>query len=361
MAKAPVVVLSEQTTTSKKRTSTPEKRSSEPENSHMKIPGGKDEILAGGKDLGKSLLNTSTAVVMTLVLWLLMLMAPCGIDFSSSQSSWGLHAKLVFLVLAVALEITSPSAYFLVSLAAPPLMFAQCLIGGNFPSLMQWLLLWPRITFLIAVNMSMCLHRYFSHKAFETSRVTSFMLGILSCLAYQGGPLWWAAKHVRHHRHCDLTSDPHSVKQLGFWYAFLGWGFNPKSYSQQDYQYLQSDFLTPELHFVQLFNNVPSVILCQWATHAYGYPNMVFSFLLPMLFCRIITFLFNVEFHPEHEQPDRDCQAANIPRYLAVLVGEWEHATHHVKPYLSRRGDWDLGWWATLSWMKPLGIVWNCR
>lgn len=359
---SPVVLLPGRTATGKKRTSTPEKRSSQPDKGPVSDSVGKDVMLAGGNDLGKSLLSTPVAVATTLILWLLLWQfSPYGIDFSSSQSSWGLHFKLAFLVLAVALEIASPSAYFLVSLAAPLFMLAQCTIGGNYPSLMQWLLFLPITIFLIAVSMSMCLHRFFSHKAFETSRATGFVLGVVSCLAYQGGPLWWAAKHGRHHRHCDLTCDPHSVKQQGFWYAFVGWGFNPKSYSQPDYQYLKSDFLTPELKFVQKFNNVPSVMLCQWATHAFGYPSMVFSLLLPMLFCRLITFLFNVEFHPAEEFPDKDCQSVNTPRFLGILVGEDQHMTHHSKPYLSRRGDWDLAWWATLSWMQPLGIVWNCR
>ena len=36
-------------------------------------------------------------------------------------------------------------------------------------------------------------HRYFSHKAFETSRVFQFILAYFAACSLQGGPLWWAS------------------------------------------------------------------------------------------------------------------------------------------------------------------------
>ncbi|MEO8161930.1 MAG: acyl-CoA desaturase, partial [Arenimonas sp.] len=40
-------------------------------------------------------------------------------------------------------------------------------------------------------------HRYFSHRAFRTSRALQFAFGLLGAASVQRGPLWWAA----HHRH----------------------------------------------------------------------------------------------------------------------------------------------------------------
>ena len=46
-------------------------------------------------------------------------------------------------------------------------------------------------------------HRYFSHRAFKTSRAGQLLFAILGNSAVQRGPLWWAAHHRKHHRHSD--------------------------------------------------------------------------------------------------------------------------------------------------------------
>src|SRR5690606_33758562 len=38
-------------------------------------------------------------------------------------------------------------------------------------------------------------HRYFSHKAFKTSRPLQFAFAALGAMSVQRGPLWWAAHH----------------------------------------------------------------------------------------------------------------------------------------------------------------------
>src|SRR5258708_1877470 len=53
-------------------------------------------------------------------------------------------------------------------------------------------------------------HRYFSHRAFSTSRAFQFMLALLSQSSAQKSVLWWAAKHRHHHLHSDTERDVHS-------------------------------------------------------------------------------------------------------------------------------------------------------
>ena len=69
-------------------------------------------------------------------------------------------------------------------------------------------------------------HRYFSHRAFKTSRAGQFMLALLAMSSSQRGVLWWAAHHRGHHKHADAASDLHSPAQYGFWHAHLGWLFD---------------------------------------------------------------------------------------------------------------------------------------
>eukprot|EP00542_Grammatophora_oceanica_P021818 CAMPEP_0194026928 /NCGR_PEP_ID=MMETSP0009_2-20130614/1173_1 /TAXON_ID=210454 /ORGANISM="Grammatophora oceanica, Strain CCMP 410" /LENGTH=274 /DNA_ID=CAMNT_0038665821 /DNA_START=70 /DNA_END=894 /DNA_ORIENTATION=- len=68
-----------------------------------------------------------------------------------------------------------------------------------------------------------CMHRFFSHASFKSSRPVTFALGFLGCLGGQFGPLWWASNHRRHHKYCETELDVHSPSVHGFWYSHCGW------------------------------------------------------------------------------------------------------------------------------------------
>ena len=65
-------------------------------------------------------------------------------------------------------------------------------------------------------------HRYFSHRAFRTSRPVQFAFAVLGASSVQRGPLWWAAHHRHHHVHADTAADPHTPRK-GFWRSHAGW------------------------------------------------------------------------------------------------------------------------------------------
>ena len=71
-------------------------------------------------------------------------------------------------------------------------------------------------------------HRYFSHRAYSTSRAFQFVLAFLSQTSAQKSVLWWAAKHRHHHLHSDSLQDVHSPRHHGFIYSHLGWIFARK-------------------------------------------------------------------------------------------------------------------------------------
>src|SRR5690606_29585156 len=58
-------------------------------------------------------------------------------------------------------------------------------------------------------------HRYFSHRAFKTSRAGQFVFALLGASAVQRGPIWWAAHHRHHHAFSDQEQDVHSPLQRG--------------------------------------------------------------------------------------------------------------------------------------------------
>jgi len=283
-----------------------------------------------------------------------------GICVVNEFSLGELWTGICTLAVCMLVELICPACYSLLSLIVPVCLAAHAVFvhSNAMISLGQAVLFMPITVTLIGVPMSICLHRYFSHQAFATSRGVQLVLAILSTLAYQGGPLWWAVLHVRHHKNCDKTGDPHSLTRDGFWYSFLGWTLNPENY-KRDYTSLPLTQRTSEIIVVQRVHMFFPVLACLVVKHELGYGCMLWCVLMPMLLSRIITCFFNLEFHPVDSKGI--CKGIDDGRVLAKLVGESFHKDHHSNPRRSRRKDWDLAWWCTLSWMKPLGLVWDCR
>jgi stearoyl-CoA desaturase (delta-9 desaturase) len=89
----------------------------------------------------------------------------------------------------------------------------------------SWFAFWTALV-LYAVRMFAITgfyHRYFSHKAFKTSRPVQFLFALIGSTSVQRGPLWWAAHHRNHHRHSDTEHDPHSARVGGFFWSHMGW------------------------------------------------------------------------------------------------------------------------------------------
>jgi stearoyl-CoA desaturase (delta-9 desaturase) len=66
------------------------------------------------------------------------------------------------------------------------------------------------------------LHRYFSHRSFETGPLRHKFLLYISVFAAAGSPIVWSAIHRHHHRHSDTEYDIHSpnvnlLDSAGYW------------------------------------------------------------------------------------------------------------------------------------------------
>lgn len=69
---------------------------------------------------------------------------------------------------------------------------------------------------IIMVGVSGGLHRYFTHKSFNTSIFWEKVMLIVSVPATLGTPLTWVAGHRLHHAYSDTDKDPHSPYSVGF-------------------------------------------------------------------------------------------------------------------------------------------------
>jgi stearoyl-CoA desaturase (delta-9 desaturase) len=74
-------------------------------------------------------------------------------------------------------------------------------------------------------------HRYFSQRAFKTSRPVQLVVGLWANLSYMRGPIVWASHHRYHHQHADTEADLHSPRHRGFWFAHTGW-FGSREYDE---------------------------------------------------------------------------------------------------------------------------------
>lgn len=68
-------------------------------------------------------------------------------------------------------------------------------------------------TGLLSANISM--HRYLSHKSFETGYYRDKFLKYISVLACFGSPISWCALHRHHHQHSDTENDIQNPKLIG--------------------------------------------------------------------------------------------------------------------------------------------------
>lgn len=80
--------------------------------------------------------------------------------------------------------------------------------------------------FISGLGVAVGFHRYFSHKAFATSKFWQHAMLYFGCLACHGHPLFWVALHRGlHHRFSDEERDPHSPRH-GIWQAYQGYAFS---------------------------------------------------------------------------------------------------------------------------------------
>jgi stearoyl-CoA desaturase (delta-9 desaturase) len=135
-------------------------------------------------------------------------------------------------------------------------------------------------------------HRYFSHRAFKTSRVFQFILGLLGTTAMQNGPLWWASWHRTHHRHSDTPDDAHSPVQRGFWHAHIGW-FLDGSHDRPNLANVRDLARYPELRFLDRHKWLPIVAYAGGMYLIAGYAGVVWGFVVATMACLQATMCIN--------------------------------------------------------------------
>lgn len=242
---------------------------------------------------------------------------------------------------------------------------------------------WPAVVvaaFLYAVRvfaLTAFYHRYFSHRAFKTSRWFQFVWAVVGSTAVQRGPIWWAAHHRDHHRHADDEQDVHSPLQRGFLWSHVLWFLTHENYGTKEknvrdwMKFSELRFL--DRHYILLPTILAGLLFLlgwslakwvpQWGTA--GLQMVVWGFFISTVAVYHVTFSINSLAHliGRRRFPTDDHSRNNF--LLAMLsFGEGWHNNHHFYQASARQGFY---WWEVdlsfyllrlLSWF---GLVWDLK
>ena len=220
-------------------------------------------------------------------------------------------------------------------------------------------------------------HRYFSHKAFKTSRPVQFIFAFLAASAAQRGPLWWASHHRHHHAHSDHPEDPHSPKQHGFFWSHLSWFLANKNFRLKK-ERIKDWLQYPELKLLDRFDVVAPLALAlglfglgAWLENAAphlqtnGLQLFIWGFVISTVLLYHMTFTVNSLAHVWGKRRFlTNDDSRNNPVIALFTLGEGWHNNHHHFPSSARQGFY---WWEIdltyygLKILSALGLIWDLR
>jgi stearoyl-CoA desaturase (delta-9 desaturase) len=244
---------------------------------------------------------------------------------------------------------------------------------------------WSAFFTLYAANilgMSLGYHRYFTHRAFETSLPMRYAIGILAQLATFGSMLKWIADHRRHHATSDKEGDIHSpmvdphgtkmTKWKGIAHAHYGWVFHETATDIAFYgKGLTDDPVVMFCHRTRFFWYGVSVLalpaLWGWAlggTEAILGTVLIGGFFRIQMALHAIAAVNSFGHSYGAERFETNHTAKNNWFLALVTLGEGWHQNHHVHPRAAESG---FTWYEVdvtgyiIRLLEKMGLVWNVR
>jgi stearoyl-CoA desaturase (delta-9 desaturase) len=207
-------------------------------------------------------------------------------------------------------------------------------------------------------------HRYFSHRAYRTSRAFQLVLAVIGASATQKGPLWWAATHRHHHRFSDAENDVHSPMRRGFWYSHMGWWLG-REHEEYDEKNIQDFAGYPELRWLDRWHVLPSLVIMAVAYAIGGVELLLWAYVVPTCLLAHATFTINSLAHVWGSRRFATTDTSRNNFFLALLtMGEGWHNNHHHYQSAARNG---FMWWEIdlsfyiLKALEKVGLVWDLR
>jgi stearoyl-CoA desaturase (Delta-9 desaturase) len=207
-------------------------------------------------------------------------------------------------------------------------------------------------------------HRYFSHRAYETSRAFQFVLAVLAQSTSQKSVLWWAANHRDHHLHSDTELDVHSPRQMGFLYSHVGWIFS-RGQETMNVNRIADFAKFPELMWLHRYEQLPAFVLAVLCFAVAGWPGLIVGFFWSTVAVYHGTFCINSLAHLVGKRRYVTGDDSRNNWLLAIItMGEGWHNNHHAYQSSARQG---FRWWEydptfyLLTLLQRVGLVWNLK
>jgi stearoyl-CoA desaturase (delta-9 desaturase) len=236
---------------------------------------------------------------------------------------------------------------------------AVLLIGTNRTDWLLFAAIYP----FQAIGVGVCLHRYFGHHAFHTSRPFQFFLALCAASTF-GDPIRFAGKHRFHHQHADCMDDPHTPLH-GFWNSWFGSHLDSRY--QDEAICSQVPWLTryPELMWLHRHSLLPGFVLCAIAYLIGGFSGMAIGVLLGAMILLHQSSSVNYLCHKlGYRRFATDDRSTNNWLVSLLTFGEGWHNNHHRYPVSARAGfrwwEVDMFYWV-ICLFEALGLVWNVQ
>ncbi len=205
------------------------------------------------------------------------------------------------------------------------------------------------------------LHRYFGHRAFQTSRWFQFVLALLPGTVL-GDAIGFSGKHRLHHRFSDTDRDVHSPRQ-GIWFCWIG-SLLDEGYTEEEILRVTRDLTAyPELVFLHRYFYLPALGAAALAYLLGGYATLVvvygLNFLVAVHGPSAVNYFCHRGGRRNFETAD-DSTNRILLGYL--FLGEGWHNNHHYCPGSARLGfrthEFDASY-HILRLLAAIGLIWD--
>ena len=241
---------------------------------------------------------------------------------------------------------------------------AACLLALYTGVTWQWVVMCVASYYVRMFGVTAGLHRYFSHRAYKTSRAFQFVLALLGSLSVQKGVLWWAANHRHHHKYSDQAEDIHSPTLRGFWWSHAGWILSTR-YEDTKFEAIKDFARFPELVWLNKYFLVPPIAFFLGLFLMGGLPWLLWGGLIPTVLLWHGTFTINSLSHIFGKRRYLTTDTSKNNWLLALITcGEGWHNNHHYHQNTANQGwfwwEVDFSFYAlkVLSWV---GLVSDLR
>jgi fatty-acid desaturase len=217
---------------------------------------------------------------------------------------------------------------------------------------------WPAVIVAVilynltgGIGITMCYHRYLTHRGFTLSRPVEIVATLFGALALQGGPIEWCSTHRKHHAFSDKESDPHNMR-LGFLWAHMAWLFrkNEAMLTNDEVRRYVPDLIDDPFHrWVDRNVFWLQVALGLVLFAAGGWSFVIWGVFARLVLCYHITWMINSVAHAVGYRSFKTGDLSTNCWWLALLSwGEGWHNNHHAFPFSARHGlrwfEFDATW-----------------